>query len=85
MLQKQTGGRDGMAFEDVKPSTRSKDVHKSARKAYKNEVMYQSTWYTLYLLLNKHKVGFLIATNAMWLLGWMVPAWPQLVLSLLGK
>jgi hypothetical protein len=59
------------------------NVHKQARKAYQREVAYQNTWFTLWLLLCKHKVGVLITMNVLWVLNWALPAWPQMVASVL--
>lgn len=53
-----------------------------ASKAYKQAVNSRNTFYTLWLLALKHKVGLLAAGNIILLLNWAIPGWPQMVISL---
>lgn len=73
--------KNNMEYEATPVKTGN--VHKQARKAYKSEVLYQSTWFTLWLLVCKHKVGLLITMNVLWVLNWAIPAWPQFIASVL--
>lgn len=55
------------------------------RKAYKKLITKHSTIYTLWLLAVKHKVGLLAIGNMVLVANWIFPAWPQMVLGLIGK
>jgi hypothetical protein len=56
-----------------------------ARKAYKQAINRNSTFYTLWLLAVKHKTGLLVTGNIILVMNWALPEWPAMVMGLIGK
>lgn len=68
-----------MTYE-LEPVKETKGLGKKvANKAYKQAVTNNSTMYTLWLLTYKHKVGLLIAGNAIWATLYLFPFVPVLI------
>jgi hypothetical protein len=61
------------------------DLTSILRKEYKKQVNNRSSIYTLWLLAIKHKIGLMMIGNIVLVLNWVMPEWPQVVLSLFNK
>ena len=76
-LKKNNNHKDGMRYElDGNKSINPKRAAKNAAKSL-------NTFVLLGIILNRHKVGLLIATNIFWAVNYAVPEWPSIVKSLI--
>lgn len=79
-----SGTMDGMKYEASGKKTIS-DPAAVDRKMYRKAIEKRSTVYTIYVVVMKHKMVFLVAGNVVLILNWVFPPWFQLVLSVFGK
>lgn len=67
---------DGMKLEETEVKN---NTHEAARKAYRKAVTERNTFYTLGLLVLKHKMPILITGNVLLIMNWAFPQWFELV------
>lgn len=73
---------DGMAYEATGTKTVSKNTGKKTALKIANQV---GTPSLLWLIVKRHKVGLLMIGNIVLVLNFVFPAWPDLLLGLIGK